>query len=102
MSGHERVPDPAPQETDRSGQRANRRPPDRPDPNDPRVRAAARLALDRSGVRDPAQVREERAARVAPALGRTALSKDVERKPLPARDAQPDEPKRDRPAGRDG
>jgi hypothetical protein len=102
VSGHEQGPSRF--EKDPSNPRMEQPPrePPRVDPHDPRARAAARVALDRTGPRDPAQVRQEREARVAPELGRTALSKDVERTPLPGRDARPDEPKRDRPEGRDG
>ena len=102
MPGHEQGP--ARFEKEPSSPRVEQPPrdPQRPDPDDPRARAAARMALDRTGPRDPAKMRQEREARVARALGRTALSTEVERKPLPARDAQPDEPKRDRPPDRDG
>jgi len=99
-------------------------PPRTVDREDPRLRPVARLALDGAGVPCPGRVREERAQRVAPAIGRTAIGdapvpreqrvapavgrtamRDAsERKPLPGRDAPPDEPepRRDRPEGRDG
>ncbi|MDX6720557.1 MAG: hypothetical protein QOJ63_2811 [Solirubrobacteraceae bacterium] len=92
VSGHEQGPSKF--EQDPTNRRAEHPPrePTRADPNDPRARAAARLALDRTGPRDPAVVRQERAQRVAPALGRTALS---------ARDEAPDRKQPERPESRD-
>jgi hypothetical protein len=92
VSGHETGPSKF--EQDPTNRRAEQVPqePTRPDPHDPRARAAARLILDRAGPRDPAVVRQERAQRLAPPLGRTAL---------PARDADPGREEPERPESRD-
>lgn len=88
MSGPERGPrGPDPHEQDPTDRRVHQPPSDR-NPVDPDfTRFAGHTALDGSGVRDPAQARQERAARVAPKVGRMALDRTAKQ---PHRPAEPE------------
>jgi hypothetical protein len=108
VPGPERLPPGERGEEDRTSRSTARDPwPGRTQHEIDRARALGERALEGAGIRDPDQVRAERAQRIAPALGRAALRENVElvteRQPLSDRGTPPVEraPQQARPESRE-